>query len=126
MRYYSALLILILLLFLRNETIACRCGDRSLDSHFKRSDVILKVKIISIADSTFEDKLEQKWYKESSESENRNFAPYREINHVNIAVIIGCYKGEYKFSDTVRVFSGVGSGDCGFLFEVGKEYIVFA
>jgi len=35
-----------------------------------------------------------------------------------------CYKGKIA-SDTIIVFTGMGSGDCGYRFETGKSYTVF-
>ncbi|HZF99857.1 MAG TPA: hypothetical protein VEY71_02595, partial [Chitinophagales bacterium] len=35
------------------------------------------------------------------------------------------YKGELR-TETVEVITGLGGGDCGFNFEKGKEYVIYA
>lgn len=53
---------------------------------------------------------------------------YTSINqHFNrfTFVVKRVYKGKVK-TKTIQVVTGVGSGDCGIKFEVGKEYIVYS
>lgn len=103
----SAFLILLLMSF---YSFACTCiGKLTLKESFKQSDVIFwgKVKtkkLISIKNK--DESFAVKYYKVSFE--------VREI-----------YKGRIK-KDTITILTGIGGGDYGYHFKIGKDYVVYA
>jgi hypothetical protein len=55
--------------------------------------------------------------------------PGTEIDHWYFAVrirVVESFRGTQKVGDIVKVQTGMGGGDCGFPFEVGKQYLVDA
>ncbi len=103
----STFLILFLMSF---YSFACTCiGKLTLKESFKQSDVIFwgKVKskkLISIKNP--EVSFTVNYYKVSFE--------VKEI-----------FKGKVK-EDIITILTGIGGGDCGYHFQIGKDYVVYA
>ena len=103
----SVFLILFLVSF---YSFACTClGKLTLKESFKQSDVIFwgevkNKKLISIKNP--EVNFTVKYYKVSFE--------VKEI-----------FKGRIK-KDTITILTGIGGGDCGYHFKIGKDYVVYA
>jgi hypothetical protein len=71
---------------------------------FKESSAIFDGKIISVRDF-----------------ETNYFSISLKIYSVQVENI---YKGRLS-KDTIEIISGLGDGDCGFLFEIGQKYILY-
>lgn len=60
----------------------------------------------------------------SNDSTTTKGYPYETVVAKYELVLTSIYKGEIT-SDTLKIYTGLGGGDCGVRFEVGKEYIVY-
>jgi hypothetical protein len=91
---------------------ACSCiGMGTVKQELKRSDMAFKGTVLS---------------KEIISIEDTSVAPAFTIRMAQYRfVILSVYKGSLKH-DTLTVTTGLGGGDCGFYFEEGKQYIVYA
>lgn len=104
-------LLIIFLTVYSSVGYCCSCiGEATVNQEFKRSDVVFtgKViykKIINLTDTLMPAVKIQK-------------AEYQ----LQVSTVL---KGKIK-QDTVTIITGVGGGDCGFNFEIGKEYIVYS
>jgi|GEM_PF-2175985 len=110
-RFFISALIVFTFLF-ADENRACTCiGNITTESSLKKCDVAFYGKIISqdtltVKDDALPPGLIEKKVKSRF-------------------VIHQVFKGKL-INDTVTIVSGVGHGDCGFLFSVGKKYIVYS
>ncbi|TNE78448.1 MAG: hypothetical protein EP332_14150 [Bacteroidetes bacterium] len=50
---------------------------------------------------------------------------FRRKSAIYLMAIDTVYQGK-RIADTVEIHTGIGGGDCGYPFEIGKRYIVFA
>lgn len=91
--------------------MGCTCiGEMSLSKEFKISNVILVGKVISKDTFNIKDTL----------------FPSLSIYKIKYQVLISrMIKGKIK-TRIVSIISGIGNGDCGFSFEVGKEYLIYS
>ncbi len=104
----------LLLLFAYENTIACSCvGEMSVRKALKKSEVVFIGKVISKEKITIKQKL---------------IGTESYINHYyyKVELIIDqLYKGKIKTS-TIEIITGVGGGDCGYVFEINEKYVVYA
>ena len=102
---------LLFLISIPGQLLACSCtGQRTVQEEVKHSDAvivgtILSKQLITLTDSTM------------GNSMNKMIARYD-------LLVQDTYKGKIT-SDTVTIYTGLGGGDCGIRFEVGKKYIVY-
>ena len=109
----KSLIFLGALLLLPFNSYCCTCiGKASIVSALKKADVVFLGTVYSKNIVAFSDTI---------------------IEGVTVDIIIGQYTFIVGFSfkgltkvDTITVFTGLGDGDCGFPFELGKNYIVYA
>ncbi len=107
--------------FLADKAIACSCvGDGILEKEVKRSDgllvgTIISKEIVVVVDST--------WIKAFPEDTSDNSLAKRHIARYKL-LVESVYKGNSK-RDTVVICTGLGGGDCGVRFDIGKKYIVY-
>lgn len=93
---------------------ACSCiGKDSTSNAVKHSDFVFSGRVISKRIFTIQD--------DSFPLPDR--FQIRKIEYAFISTKV--YKGK-NINDTIKIITGVGSGDCGFPFNVGNEYIVYA
>ena len=110
----TILLVGVLLMTFQCDALACSCiGEITVKKEIKRSDAVFTGSVISIERFTVRDTLL-----------GTDHVVSTSFNRVKIK-ITSIYKGELR-SETVDVITGIGGGDCGFAFEKGKEYIVYA
>ena len=104
--------IIFALLLTTLNSFGCSCfGTETVKQAFRTSDVVIYGEVISIGkhnliqDLHYGDTIE--WF----------------TNKVTIRVATNLKNGSTEF---VTVFTGIGDGDCGFNFQIGKSYLVYA
>lgn len=92
----------------------CSCiGNEPIKASIKKSHSIF---IGTIVDSTLIE------IEEKLEGTNSNISHY----FVKYSVAIkSLFKGKV-YSDTISLYSGIGGGDCGYPFNLGSDYIIYA
>ncbi len=92
---------------------ACSCiGSTSVKKEIRRADAVFVGEVIS------KDTLTEHYHLEGvGTSVERTLYRYR-------IKVTATYKGQKV--DTLSVTTGVGHGDCGFGFEIGKNYVIYA
>ena len=106
-------LTILTILLLSNEAKACTCiGERTVKDEIKNKDAVFVGIITESEEMRIYDTL----------------SPNKTIFRVEMKytiVIETVYKGR-QISDTAFIFTGSGSGDCGYNFKIGQKYIVYA
>ena len=106
-------LFLICIILLTFKVFSCSCiGEASIEYAFHKADVVAEVEVLSVRVDTvvMEDDFEGSW-------------DY--TIRVYSVKIKESFKGVLKGS-IVEIASGMSGGDCGYIFEPGKVYIVYA
>jgi len=95
------------------QILACSCiGQRTVKEEIKHADAvvvgtILSKQFITLTDSNLINSL------------------FPKLTIARYALLVqDIYKGKITI-DTVTIYTGVGGGDCGIVFEIGKKYIVY-
>jgi hypothetical protein len=105
------------------KTIASECPDKdSIEKAVKNSDLVIKGFVISsqIVDSI--DSLSVI----IPENDSVYTFPLFSWNYIQYKILVlEVYKGKVK-GDTIIIMTGTGDQDWGFLFEIGKNYIIYA
>ena len=111
----SAIMVLVVLLSLfQFGAIACKCGEKeSVKKEIKKSDAVFTGLVVAEETFTVRDTI--------LGTDNVVTNLFRKVKLKANAL----YKGELQ-TDTIEVITGVGGGDCGFGFEIGKVYVVYA
>ncbi len=108
------LLFLFAALFFAGKVPACTCiGESTVEGGFKNSDAVFTGTVIGT------DTIRPEPVNVGTEVV---FFPYRRDF---LFLVETSYKGVHV-KDTVRILTGLGGGDCGFRFQAGKSYIVYA
>jgi len=106
-----SILTYILLLFCSYETYACSCISKAnVKNEIKTSDVVIIGKVVAEKSFTIE--------VDSFPMLNINLKEYTFLIEKKL-------KGKTQ-QDTLKIVTGIGNGDCGFKFLLGKKYIVYA
>lgn len=114
-----------LLLLISNsiQMFACSClGQRTIQEEVKYSDAVVVGTIISNQIVTLIDSTILKMFSSDTLMQNSNF--YKMPIARYELLVLEVYKGKIT-NDTLLIFTGLGSGDCGIEFEIGKKYIVY-
>lgn len=103
-------------LLITNETRACSCskGARLVKDEVKRSTLVMLAKVIKIEEINVE-------IEDSNFVSKSNQPTYFYKVTFRVATL---FKGTKK-GQKVVVYTGLGKGDCGFPFVVGKRYILY-
>jgi len=113
MKTITYILTILTIVLLNFETKACTCiGESKVKDEIKNKDAVF---VGTIAESE-----EIKIYD--------TLSPNKTIYRVRMKytmVVETIYKGR-QFSDTAFIFTGSSGGDCGFNFQIGQKYIVYA
>lgn len=105
------ILILILLVPIKSKSCSCT-GTEDLSVSVKRSDAIFSGRVISkaiktiLADSLWPNGIKYSFFETKFK-------------------VVRIFKGNFT-SDTIIITSGLGHGDCGYPFDVGNYYVVYA
>jgi hypothetical protein len=116
-------LIILITIFMFNKTYGCSCLEElTLKEEIENSDFIATGKVISFERFNKNYKLEYIHNMDGSlripkEFSRQSLSKYKIlISHI--------FKGDIN-SDTLTIFTGVGGGDCGYFFEINKDYTIF-
>lgn len=122
MRKLTIILTFIFLL-LNSGAFACSCiGKRTVKEEIKHSDVVVVGKIITKELVTLYDASYTTLF--GSDSTIKKGSPYEIVVAKYKLLLTSRYKGKIT-ADTISIYTGLGGGDCGVRFEIGKEYIVY-
>ncbi|WP_448529768.1 hypothetical protein [Raineya sp.] len=123
MRQLLFILTTILLTSLSDSLFACSCiGQRTVEEEVKHSDAVLVGTILSKQLVTLTDSTILKMFPNDTTMRN---SPMSKMTIARYDfVVTDIYKGKIT-SDTLTIYTGLGGGDCGIRFEVGKKYIVY-
>lgn len=106
------------------NVFACSCiGERTVKEEIKHSDAVVNGTIISKNLVTLFDSTSAALYGKAN-NDHLNRSLYETTVAKYEFVITSRYKGRFK-SDTIEVYTGLGNGDCGIRFEVGKTYLIY-
>lgn len=104
-------------------TMACDCvGQLTVESQFKSADIVVIGNVISFTPIHLADSSTYLTY--NSDSTLHHGSGGKIIFAYDIKVI-SIVKGK-KNIKTITLLTGNGHGDCGFKFEVGEKYIIYA
>lgn len=108
------LIILSLLLLLTSTVLsACICRPYPIRDHYQASGLVFSGKVIAEETIYLNDLIQPAYSTFPEQIRQYTF----EVQKV--------FKGR-KISSQVYIYSGLGGGDCGFPFEIGQRYFVFA
>jgi hypothetical protein len=123
MKTIVAILILLLLPSISSRLIACSCiGHRTVKVELQHADAvvvgtIINKQFIELIDSTMIKMFPNDTIIRNSPMNKKTIACYALLGH-------SIYKGRFKI-DTLKIYTGLGKGDCGIKFEIGEKYIVY-
>ncbi len=123
MRKTVTILTFLLLTSISGRLLACTCiGQRTVKEEVKHSNAvvvgtILSKQLIVLTDSTM-----LKMF--LNDTLNRNLPIYKMTIARYDILVHDIYKGKFT-TDTLTIHTGLGGGDCGVDFEIGKKYIVY-
>ena len=123
MRTTVTILTLLLLTSFSGQLLACSCiGQRTVEEEVKHADAVfvgtvLSKQLITLTDSTI-----LKMFPNDTTMRN---SPISKMTIARYDLLVqDIYKGKIT-RDTLTIFTGLGDGDCGIKFEIGKKYIVY-
>ena len=98
-------------------------GKQTTESALKYADLVVKGKIVSVTNYEYYDTLPYtlSGYKLDSEQVSYLIKKYKSYT----LIITDKYKTVTGTADTIQIITGFGGGDCGYNFEIGKDYIVY-
>ena len=110
-----------------HNLLACSCaGESTVEGEFKSSDIVLSGKVINSINEWVPDSSEIKYMTEFGISidslDKRLIGQYFRKVQILIETL---YKGKVN-NDTLTIYTGMGGGDCGYHFNVGQKYILYA
>jgi hypothetical protein len=123
MKTTVTILTLIVLTSISGRLPACSCiGQRTVKEEVKHAHAvivgtILSKQIVTLTDSTLLKMFPNDTTIRNSPMTNLTIARYDLLVH-------DLYKGKIT-KDTLTIYTGLGGGDCGIRFEIGKKYIVY-
>ena len=113
----------IVLSTLSPELFACSCnGQSTVKEAFSGSEGVVKGTVISKELVVLVDSASLKMTS-NVDGEKKGF-PYEMTVAKYQLLIESNYKGRFD-SDTIDIYTGIGRGDCGIRFEIGKKYIIY-
>ena len=121
------ILSVVILTHLTTATFACTCigkDKQTTENELNFVDLAVKGKIIAVTNFDYYDTTSYSvaGLKFDSKQSGYLIRKYK----VFTLVVDTKFKATKNTSDTVQIVTGYGGGDCGYEFEIGKEYIVFA
>lgn len=123
MKTTVTILTLLLLTNISGRLLACSCiGQRTVEEEVKHADAVIIGTILSKQIVTLTDSAMLKMFSNDTTMRNspmikKSFARYDFL-------VQDIYKGNIT-KDTLTIYTGLGGGDCGTRFEIGKKYIVY-
>lgn len=103
-----------------NSATACSCvGETAVKDAVKSADAVVFGQILSSETIKTYDTL----YLGTNTPKNSPLFMKVEVRFK--VLVLKKHKGKFK-SDTLTIVTGAGGGDCGYEFEVGKKYVIYA
>lgn len=129
----KTLLQLIISFFIYISILACTCiGEGSVESEYKKSDLVvigevINVKTIKIwSDTSFAIRNYHVETDTFSLEQNKLKEELYSIRMQEFTIIVDTsFKGSHP-NDTLKIWTGIGDGDCGFPFMIQKKYLIYA
>ena len=123
MRTTVTILTLLLLTSISGRLLACSCiGQRTVQEEVKHADAVLVGTILNKTIITLNDSSILKMFPNDTTMRNSPMSK-KTIARYDF-LVEDSYKGKIT-KDTMTIFTGLGVGDCGIRFEVGKKYIIY-
>ncbi|HOZ68819.1 MAG TPA: hypothetical protein PLU11_13770 [Chitinophagaceae bacterium] len=121
------MLLLVLTAGITGSSYACTCigkDKQTTESEFSSSKLVVKGKIIASTDYLYYDTLITLF---TGIPFDRATSGYMIRQYkIYTLVVESRFKSDKGLADTLRIVTGYGNGDCGYEFETGKDYIVYA
>ena len=119
MKTIITILTIFILTSISGQLFSCRCqGERTVQEEVKYADAVLVGTIISKELTTL---MPTDSAIIRATKTGRSYMP--KVAQYSL-LVESVYKGKIA-SDTIAIFTGLGGGDCGVSFEIGKRYIVY-
>ena len=103
MRFLLAVLFLI---FSQTDGLTCSCIWTSIEKDYQRSEAVFSAEVLKL--------------NRVMDKKQKDYGVIVELK------VIQRFKGMESQADTLKIKTGYGGGDCGFRFEEGKQYLIFA
>jgi len=112
-----------MLILVSHKTYACWCHEKSksLEKEFDSRDLIFKGKVSSIDTLIYADTV----YRSNNRKRGKNYDVIYVVSLVIKVDILATYKGSGMLHNA-SIITGLGDGDCGFPFDIGSNYIIYA
>jgi len=127
LKHITTILCILFLTSAMTKSFACTCigkDKQTTQNELNFVDLAVKGKIISVSDFIYYDTVAYSFSGLKFDSKQADYLIRK--YKVFTLIIDKKYKGTEKLADTIQIVTGYGGGDCGYEFEVGKEYIVYA
>lgn len=102
-----------------NKSVSCSCiGESTVKDAVKGSELVVAGQVLSKDIIKTHDTLDL------GPNQQKDLPVFTKSEAIYKVLVLTKYKGKIK-SDTLTIITGVGGGDCGYEFEVGKKYIIY-
>lgn len=123
MRTIINIVTLLLLTSFPERLLACSCiGQRTVEEEVNHADAVLVGTILSKHFLTLTDSSMRRMFPDDTIM-NNSLMSNLTIVHYDL-MVQDIFKGNVTM-DTLTIYTGLGGGDCGIRFEIGKKYIVY-
>lgn len=120
---FGFIILFILQVCLGHKLHACSCmGKSNFKESIKNTDAIFIGTVLNAESIRLIEKIARELYPNDTASQN-NYSGNMNVIRYDV-LVENIYKGKIT-RDTIFVYSGTGSGDCGIEFSIGEKYIVF-
>ena len=125
-KHTIAILSVVILAHLTTGTFACTCigkDKQTTETELSFVDIAVKGKIIAVTNFDYYDTTA---YSLSGLKFDAKQSGYLIRKYKLYTLVVDSkFKTIKNISDTIQIVTGYGGGDCGYEFEIGKEYIVY-
>ena len=116
----------VILTHLATSTYACTCigkDKQTTENELNFVDIAIKGKVIAVTNFDYYDTLA---YSLAGLKFDIKQSGYLIRKYKTFTIIVDKkYKATKNLADTIQIVTGYGGGDCGYEFELGKDYIVY-
>ena len=116
----------VVLTHMATKTFACTCigkDNQATELELNFVDLAVKGKVISVTNFDFYDTIALSF---AGQNFNSKQAGYLIRKYKVFTLLVDKrFKATKNMSDTIQIVTGYGGGDCGYEFEIGKEYIIY-
>lgn len=125
-KHTLAILTVVILTHLTTATFACTCigkDKQTTENELNFVDLAVKGKIIAVANFDYYDTTS---YSVAGLKFDPKQSGYLIRKYKVFTLVVDTkFKATKNTSDTVQIVTGYGGGDCGYEFEIGKDYIIY-